>query len=119
MGDTIKINLAAVAPKPWLDGAQLDSLFRQEDIWIDRYLETYQIVAMTDRHLMFTHRFVRRNWWRWWNYTTLSWLFEPPMFGVSGPGRLLDPLPTNVRETPLFKALDHELRHRQIEELVT
>lgn len=118
----VKVNLAAVAPQPWLDGNQVDSLFRQEDVWVDRHLETHYIVDMSDRHLMFTHRFVRRNFYRWRAYTMLSYLLETPgAFGVSFDDDVdsWEPLPADVRETSLFKALDQEMRDRRIEELVT
>jgi len=115
----VKVNLASVAPKPWLDGNQVDSLFRQEEIWIDRYRETFQIVDMSDTHLMFTHRFVRRHYRRWRSYTMLSWFLEAPRFGSAVVDDEFEPLPADIRETSLFKALDREMRHRRIEEMVT
>jgi len=115
----VKVNLAAVAPRPWLDGNQVESLFRQEEIWIDRYRETFQIADMSDTHLMFTHRFVRRHYRRWRAYTLASWFLEAPWFGIYEGEEELNPLPIDVRETSLFKALDREMRHRRIEELAT
>lgn len=127
------LNLRRPPPKPWLDGNQIDALFKQGKIWIDANLETHSIKKMSDHHLMYTHRFVRRHYRRWWNSLMLGYMIgiiEPSWkipLGVDwepeeldyhlGAGMEPDLLPKSVYETTLFKALSSEMVRRGIQAL--
>lgn len=110
--------------KPWLDGNQIYALFNQRKVWIDRERVTHEIRHMSDRHLVYLHRYLRRHYPRMRMFAFVdeaAQQMEPAWFGHDDESyhKPVEELPRHVERTPLFRALDHEMDRRGLEKLPT
>jgi hypothetical protein len=109
-----RVDFSGTRPKPWLDGNQVHALFNQDKVWVDRDNETHFIEEIPTDYLENIIPFVTRNYWRFRVGVMTMGFIEMPWMGVS---EMFDPdiLPANIEDTPLFKALTGELKHREDE----
>ncbi len=111
-----RVDFSSLRPKPWLDGNQVDALFKQDKVWIDANLTTHTIKEIPTDYLANIVPYVARNYWRFRlgaQMQAIGDALEEPWFGITEwvPG-LPTPLPHNVEVTPLFQALTGELETR-------
>lgn len=96
----------------WLDAAQIHSLLRQEQIWIDKDLKTHRIEDMSSRYLRNLAGFLARHYIRMRVFVnqSLKTALEDPPLGYEKSQN--EPLPFGVQDTVLFAGIMRELDER-------